>query len=89
MRNVLVVVVTFAFCAVVVTTATWVINRWERRRSTGSRPPDVRHRVDGGRGNFARANPAVDATSFVLRRTNRCDVTTCGYAMRPNRREGR
>ena len=56
-RNVLVVVVTFAFCAVVVTTATWVINRWERRRSTGSRPPDVRHRVDGGRGDFAACEP--------------------------------
>jgi hypothetical protein len=44
MRDVLAVAVTFAFCALMVMTAIWVINRWERR---GGSVPDhdaVQHR---------------------------------------------
>jgi hypothetical protein len=40
-RNVIAVVVTFAFCAISVIVALWVINRWERQHKSESHATDV------------------------------------------------
>jgi len=44
MRDILAVVVTFAFCALMVMTAIWVINRWEHRGGLAPEHGAVPHR---------------------------------------------
>jgi hypothetical protein len=43
MIDVLAVVVTFAFCALMAMTAIWVINRWERRGASAREHDVVQH----------------------------------------------
>jgi hypothetical protein len=43
--DVVAVVVTFAFCALMAMTALWVINRWERRGGVAPEQDAVAHRI--------------------------------------------